>query len=278
MRSHRFIVVLASVLLVAGLGACASTAAVSAPRHPGPDSREIRFGQTVAGELRSSSPRLNDGSHYQHWHFRGRAGQRVDITMRSDEFDAFLGLESLGGGEPLRLQSDDDGAGGTDSRIVFALPAEGLYRIVANSLHDGEVGRYRLTLAEASPDSRLTYAAMAARAARFPQIRMGQSVSGRFDGASPTLEDNSPVAGYTFRGSAGETVEIELRSSDFDAYLYLGLAGEQEPLATNDDGPHGTDSLIRLRLPRTGTYVVLANALLGAAEGAYTLTLSRATN
>jgi hypothetical protein len=130
-------------------------------------------------------------------------------------------------------------------------------------------------LTAGSSDRHLTFAELAARASRFPELRVGQIVSGRLSDRALTLSHDAPVAGYTFRGNAGETVEIEMRSEDFDAFLHLGRVGGEEPLATNDDGPDSTDSLLRFRLPDTATYVILASALHGGEEGEFTLSLRR---
>lgn len=50
------------------------------------------------------------------------------------------------------MAKDDDGAGGTDSRVSFTLPADGLYVVRANSLQPKKEGGYTLQ-AESTGDT-----------------------------------------------------------------------------------------------------------------------------
>lgn len=106
----------------------------------------ISAGQTVQGRLESSDATLNDGSHYDRYVYIGRRGERVQITLQSGEFDALLMLFQAGEGSATKIADDDDGAGGTDSRIEIELPADGAYLIVANSFSAGETGAYTLSV------------------------------------------------------------------------------------------------------------------------------------
>jgi hypothetical protein len=99
-------------------------------------------GSPVQGALQASDGQLeDDNSHYDIYTFPGRAGQQVTITMTSREIDSYLWLLDPQGNS---LIQDDDGAGGTDARIVYTLPVDGTYTIVANSYDGGVLGRYTL--------------------------------------------------------------------------------------------------------------------------------------
>jgi hypothetical protein len=50
------------------------------------------------------------------------------------------------GNQTKKIGADDDGAGGTDSRLVIAVPQEGQYFIGVSSVDPGESGRYTLSL------------------------------------------------------------------------------------------------------------------------------------
>jgi hypothetical protein len=50
------------------------------------------------------------------------------------------------GGSFIPIESNDDGAGGTDSRLELTLPDTGTYVIRANSLYGGSRGAYTLRL------------------------------------------------------------------------------------------------------------------------------------
>ncbi len=96
----------------------------------------IAYGETVTGDLRSWTGDV--------WTFTGEAGDRVTISMQSDEFDTYLDLWGPG---LMQVARDDDGGGGTDSLIDdFRLPESGTYSIVARGYGPGERGSYRLSL------------------------------------------------------------------------------------------------------------------------------------
>jgi len=112
----------------------------------------INIGQTVNGSLSPSDCHLDDGSFADAYSFNGTAGQRIAIQMSSD-FDTFLVLLKPDGSLFL---FDDDGGGGTNSRIpsgsgFIGLPITGTYTILANSFDPGVSGTYSLTLSAPVP-------------------------------------------------------------------------------------------------------------------------------
>jgi hypothetical protein len=109
-------------------------------------SRTISLGETRAGRLTSASEVLGDGSYYDRWYIDGRSGDRIRIEMRSSDFDTYLSFGTEQNGQFNQLESDDDGAGGTDSRIDVTLQRTGRYLIRANSLSAGREGEYRLSV------------------------------------------------------------------------------------------------------------------------------------
>jgi hypothetical protein len=122
------------------------TSLAARPAVSGTGTRAIGAGEMRNGELNPLSAELGDGSYYDGWHYEGRAGESIRIEMRSTAFDAFLSFGREQGGVFELLASDDDGAGGTDARIDFTLPADGRYLIRANSLHAARVGEYVLSV------------------------------------------------------------------------------------------------------------------------------------
>lgn len=234
---------------------------------------DIRPGQSVQGELSSADPMLDDDTHYDVWRFRGQAGHVYAVTLRSDDFDAYLAVGSTAGASCDDCETDDDGGGGTDSRVEFRAPSSGGYEIRANSLSGGETGAYTLELEDLGerdgPDVETDITAT--------PIEAGPAVRGELTEDDARADDDSFYDMYVYRGSAGEAVTISLSSEDFDAYLAVGrvVDGEVEVLETNDDGPAGTDSFIRLTLPEDGEYLIRANSLIGGETGTYTLRLTR---
>ena len=114
----------------------------------------ITIGQTVNGNLTTSACPLGDGTFYDPYSFNGTAGQRVAVSMTSSQFDTFLILNRPDGST---FTVDDDGGGGTNSRIppgsgFVTLPVTGTYTIWANAFDQSNTtGSYSLTLSVPVP-------------------------------------------------------------------------------------------------------------------------------
>jgi len=123
-----------------GGGPCAST--------------PISIGQSVNGNLTTGDCPLSDGTFYDTYSFTAIAGQRVAVSMTSNQFDTFLFLNRPDGSI---LTADDDGGGGTNSRIpagssFITLPTTGTYTIWANAFDPANTtGAYSLTLSAPVP-------------------------------------------------------------------------------------------------------------------------------
>ena len=256
MTRFRTTAVLAGSLLALG----AADAAAQTP---------IRMGQTVRGALAASDPTAEDGSYYDLFSYTGRRGERLSVNLTSSAFDAFVSLGQMQGGEFKALQSDDDGAGGTDARLEVTLPSDGTFVIRANSLSEGETGAYTLALARGA-------APRPNPAVQTGSIRVGQTVRGTLAATDPRLEgDDTYYDLHRFTGRAGQRVEISMASTAFDSYLAFGRmeAGELNVLRSDDDGGGWSDARIRATRPANGDYVILSNSLNKGETGAYTVTL-----
>lgn len=104
----------------------------------------ITAGRDVQGRLEDTDPVMEDDSFYDYYTYRGRAGERLTITMESDDFDAFLAFGRLEGTTFEEIATNDDGPNGTGSQIEVTLPSDGTYVIRANSLSGGSTGAYTL--------------------------------------------------------------------------------------------------------------------------------------
>ncbi len=110
----------------------------------------IAFGQTINGTLAATDCQLDDGSYADFYTFNAVQGQIADIRLSSSAFDTYLGLANESG---TFVREDDDGGGGTNSRIFTTLPQTGLYIILANSALPNQFGAYSLSLTEFIPCS-----------------------------------------------------------------------------------------------------------------------------
>lgn len=231
---------------------------------------EIQVGQTITGRLESTDPVLYDGKRYDAWTFRGRSGDRVSITMGSDEFDAYLTLLQNRDGQLVPLRHDDDGAGGTDSRVYLNVVQDAEYVIYASAFSNTATGSYTLAV---EPTRVLEHSAeeVLALAGEYASLSIGAEVTGTLTSESPVLIDQSAYGAWSFEGHAGEVFDVEMVAEDFDAYLQVGREGGASFLGSDDDGADGTNSLLNFELPEDGRYVFIASAFGREAAGDYTL-------
>ena len=247
------------------LAGCAS--GPSSRLAPAPE-RTLPMNAEVSGRLVRSDPQLRDSSVYEAWRFDGTAGQIVQIDVISTDFDAFAILTDGAGN---KLADNDDGGGGTNARITYTLPTTGTYRILANSWVKGHYGRYTVRL----------HSLGAASGADAPggvlpgtvgQIMRGQTMSGRLSPNDPKLSDGSVYQAWTYIGRAGESIQVDVVSSDFDAYAIV-QDGNGVKLAADDDSGGGTNARITYTLPYSGAYRLIANTYRQGSFGAFSLSV-----
>lgn len=265
---HRQLFVAASLIALGYAGAAAAFSA----QPP----QDIEIGALINGEITADDQfiggeDMSDDAplveaplhHYDHFQFQARAGQRIEIIMRSADFDTYLELSRDG----EWLASDDDGLGeGTNSRLRFTAPEDGTYYLVARSLFaEQNLGTYTLTVNERPP---------APPAPEPTPIRLGQVVEGELGDGDPESAEGPLYDAYRFRLGAGEQRLITQRSDAIDTLLRVGRedrSGGFEELAMNDDYAGSLNSSLVFTAPETGVYVVRATAF-SASQGPYTLT------
>lgn len=217
-------------------------------------------GQRRTGQLQRGDAVMNDGSLFDIYTYDARAGERLTLTMRSNDFDTYLNVARMNGGEVEPIVRDDDSGGGTDSRAEFTVDRDGPIYIVANALEEGESGSYTIELSAAGGSER---------------IAVGQTRTGALARTDPQLADSSYYDTYSYQGRQGERLTISMSSSAFDTYLSIGqvVDGRYREVGNNDDGD-GTNSVLEITLPAAGTYQIRANSFLKGQTGAYTLALA----
>jgi hypothetical protein len=104
-------------------------------------------------------------------------------------------------------------------------------------------------------------------------IRSGETRAGRLTASDRQLSGGYHFQDWIYEGRAGERVIIDLRSSDFDAYLELHNAARNQEIARNDDGGSGTDARIEATLPEAGRYLIRARSYRAGATGSYALSV-----
>ena len=228
------------------------------------DCNPIMIGDVIQGalEIGDGESRNRSGSYADCHTFSGAAGDRIDISMSSDDFDTYFFLLDATGEV---LASDDDGGDGSNSKILsFELPSTGTFAIEATSFSAGAIGPYLLALTRFETEACVP-------------IGYGQTLEGSLaagDAKSRNRTD-SQAACYTFSATVGDRITISLNSDEFDTYVFL-LDAAGGVLASDDDGGEGTGSqIVSFPAPLTGTFAIEATSYSGGATGTYTLMLMR---
>lgn len=181
------------------------------------------------------------------WLLQANPGDTIEFTLRMDERPSDLHLTLLDSfGNIIPVVRDDY----LDvMRWWRKLPwSDGRYRIILWGFEDD--APFRLTVVD---DAEVP-----------PPITIGDTVEG-----------------YTwqywgFSGVAGQEINISMsatRDDGLDTFLRL-LDPWGEEIYWDDDGGEGLDSLISIKLPATGEYLILATAANGT-SGEYSLTIQQ---
>ena len=94
---------------------------------------------SLDGRLGRRDPADAEGRHRREQVVTLRRGDRVRFGASSEAIDVMAVVEGPGG----QRWEDDDGAGGTDARLVFTAPRDGQYRFIVTSYEAGETGAYQ---------------------------------------------------------------------------------------------------------------------------------------
>lgn len=227
-----------------------SLAALAGAPLAGQTPRTIAVGRSATDSLTSRDPMgRSRHSPYHIWTLQGRRGQKIVVDLVSSDFDAYLVLRD---GDGFVVGSDDDSGGENNARLHAILPRDGAYRIVATAFGDSGRGRYTLTVGGwETPD-------VPGPGAVSP-IRLGETKQGMLEPGDELSGDGPFQDRWTFEASAGARLRVELRSTDFDAYLAV-LGPDGQVVGTDDDGLGGHDALVSVRASAAGRYTVLATS------------------
>ena len=221
----------------------------------------IRVGQTLDGALDEAAPTLRSGEYMRAYAIQGRAGDRLEIRLRSSTFDPYVFIT---GPDDFALANDDDETGddGVNSRLVVTLPADGEYQLVATSFEPGETGAFTLSVAAAGEDAPTETTVLA--------FEDGVDLTGSLSPGDVRLDDGQFVDVYQVSGRRGTRVAVRAESDAFDTNLFL--LGPGDVAENNDDDTESTNSRIDFVLPADGIYDVAVTSYSGGETGPYRLT------
>ncbi|HEY0114438.1 MAG TPA: pre-peptidase C-terminal domain-containing protein [Allosphingosinicella sp.] len=225
-------------------------------------------GQSYSGELSPLDTQRRSGKYEDVYRLEGRRGQRIELRLNSDEFDPYLLITGPGG---YQMANDDvaEGDGGTNSRLVVQLPADGTYRVSATSFAPGTMGAYRIEARQAAANAKIDEDLPAA------PIQVGASVEGRLEQRDSAYGEGKFQDRYRLTARRGERIRINLASSEFDTVLTL-QAPDGTTLSNDDHGEEtGTNSRIETVLAEAGDYVVSVTSFADGDTGKYRLTLEQ---
>jgi hypothetical protein len=104
-------------------------------------------------------------------------------------------------------------------------------------------------------------------------IAMNSEVSGALARSDARLTDGSVYQAWSFYGTLGQMVQIDVMSDAFDAFCILqGPAGNE--IARDDDSGGGLNARVSVALPVTGTYRIIANTYRQNQFGRYRVRLT----
>lgn len=83
---------------------------------PPPPAQPLAVGATLQGEIGDGDPRA-EGIPYDAYGFSGEAGDRVQVVMRSGDFDTTVQIGAADASDFTALATDDDGLGRARIRV-----------------------------------------------------------------------------------------------------------------------------------------------------------------
>lgn len=216
--------------------------------------RNLSFQGTLQGCPNSHNVRLE-------------GNRRYVVTASSEAFDTVLGVYRSGRSEAVA--EDDDGGGGTNSRVEFVPPETGEYRLCVSSFRGGAGGAYNVAVEPAAPLPPPVTRANRTEQGSW-QVYEGTLAEGDQQDAGRRFDD------YEIRLRAGERALVSLESSDFDPVLevYASERRGAEPIANNDDGGGGLNAFLVLAPEEAGSFILRAKGFSSAEAGAYRLRVS----
>ena len=227
-----------------------------------------------------------DGKPFQAYQFQCNAGQtfQMDILSTWDNYALVF--------DPMSnvVARDDDTGEGLNARVVYTCAITGVYRLAVTTFTSSTTpGAYTLQVSSAgAPMMPAVTQIMPQPGVTLPQptvtggiappgqvasIAFGQMMQGRLEQGDQTMNDGTYADVWTFQGTGGQTVTIDLLSDQFDTYAQL-LNASGDRLAEDDDSGGNLNSRITFALPASGQYQIVVNNFGDSARsGVYSIWL-----
>ncbi len=234
-----------------------------APGEQGAYRIDIQMSESGAmaysGTLDSHDGQLDSGEWRDSYTINGRAGEYVVVDLISADFDTYLILIAP---DESQWDNDDHQGDETRSQIAAELPMDGEYRVIVTTYRPGETGDYDLAVRRVS-DSQASGG------------DDGQVINGELAEGDSALDRGEFIDLHTVEGRPGQTLRVDLRSSEFDTYLIVrSPTGEQ---FDNDDFEGQRDrSVLDVAMTEAGSYVIGVTSYDPGETGRYELHIDHA--
>ncbi len=246
-------------------GDTVSTPTDNEPTSPAVDAGDSPFA-LAPGDLT-----LETGEFYDEHPFQADAGQAITAEMTSSEFDTYLIVVSPSG----EVWENDDFGSTSVSHLELIADASGTWLLVATSYQAGETGNYAVDLdvSDAAPTLTPDTSGNNSSATDTPATSgEGEvSVSGELASGDSTLTDGEFFDAYTFNAQAGQSMAVEMTSSEFDTYLIV--VSPSNEVWENDDYGSTSVSHVEFTADASGEWRVMATSYSGGETGDYAITV-----
>jgi hypothetical protein len=229
------------------------------------DIADCTFAQSLdlnGGFIQRLGPRSCAGANGQpvdYYSFTLAADSLVLAVMTSSEVDGYLTLYDATGNQ---VRSDDNTYGSNDPLIVQYLPA-GAYKLAARAASATVGGLYEV-------DLRTVTGPRPPFCTPISTVTPGDTVSGVITYTGCQYTDNVFADLYQMNLTADTAIDLQLNSSEFDAYLVL-LDSKGAVVDEDDDSGGSTNARITRTLP-AGTYFMVVEPFGDyTSHGAYSL-------
>ncbi len=216
------------------------------------------------GDLAAGDKTLESGEYADVYKFEGLPSQRVRLDVSSSDFDTYLMLIDPNG---ERAENDDAEGLPGHSVIEADITEVGTHLVVVTSYKPDETGSYELSMNFGVASS------TASRQRDVVELAIGHSASGRLEPGDRQMDTGEYGDVYVFDGGIGESVNIEMTSSDFDTYLVL-ITPSGDRIENDDYDSQSNRSRIDLALRETGRYRIVTTSYKGNETGDYQLDLN----
>ncbi|MFQ5550791.1 MAG: hypothetical protein ACE5FJ_06100, partial [Gemmatimonadales bacterium] len=244
--------------------------------------RLLQLGSDERGEL-TRTDETPSGGYFQAWALAGEPGASYVVELISTDFDAYLYASG-----PDFFISDDDSGNNCNSSLRVRL-GDGTNRVYVTSFSQGDVGRYRIRVLEqpgpaeaggcgGGPDDfllgrREQCAAMVNELPTSGVLEREGITRGSLGPEDILCDDGTFLDAWEVEARQGEVLTVDLISTEFDTYMYIGGPGIEMALADDDDGG-ACNSRIEVEFPESGRYRVVASSYNERARGRFAIRVS----